>query len=151
MDFLRRNTGVDLYELFVNLFESRVDILDVGLVLNNFVTHHMHDDFSHPARRAISRTLKDDVLHGPAAQVLYALLAQNPGYCISDIAFAAPIRADDGGNPVTSEEYFGVVREGFEPGNLEAFQFEHARNRLLLPKPVPRIPNSGGACTGVPI
>jgi hypothetical protein len=25
----------------------------------------------------------------------------------------------------------GVVREGFETGNLEAFEFEHARNRLF--------------------
>jgi hypothetical protein len=31
----------------------------------------------------------------------------------------------------------GVVREGFKTGNLEAFQFEHARNRLFSLSPEP--------------
>ena len=85
---------------------------------------------SHAARLAISRTLEDDILHRAAAQVFDPLFAEDPGYCIRDIAFAAAIRPDNGSNAVTCEENLGVVREGFETGNLEAFQFEHARNRL---------------------
>jgi hypothetical protein len=45
---------------------------------------------------------------------------------VGNVTFAAAVRAYDGGYAVSGEEYLGVVREGFETGNLEAFQFEHA-------------------------
>jgi hypothetical protein len=63
--------------------------------------------------------------------VFDALFSQNPGDGVRDIAFAAAIWADYGGDSVTSEEYFGVIREGLETGNLEAFQFEHAKSSII--------------------
>ena len=98
----------------------------------DFVAHHVHDDFGHAAGLAISRALKDHVLHCAAAQMLDALLAENPGDRIGDVALAAAVWPDDGGNSVTCEENFGVVREGFEAGNFEAFQFEHRQSVDLM-------------------
>jgi hypothetical protein len=57
--------------------------------------------------------------------VFDALFTENPGYCIRNVAFAAAVWPDNGSNSVTCEENLGVVREGFETGNLEALQFEH--------------------------
>ena len=97
-----------------------------GSLLDDLVPNHVHDHFGHAAGWAIARALKDDVLHSAAAQVFDTLLAQDPGDGVGDIALAAAVWPDDGGNSVTSEENFGIVREGFEAGNLEAFEFEHA-------------------------
>src|SRR6185369_6877248 len=105
--------------------ERRVDVFDVGLDLVDFVADHVHDDFRHAARRTIARALEDDVLHLAAAQMLNALLAEDPCDRVGNIALAAAIRANDGGDSVSGEEYFGIVGEGFEPGNFEAFEFEH--------------------------
>jgi hypothetical protein len=55
----------------------------------------VHDDFGHAARRTIARALKDDVLHLAAAQVLNALLAEDPRDRIGNVALAAAIRAND--------------------------------------------------------
>ena len=96
-------------------------------MLNSLVAQHVHDDFSHATWFAVSRALEDHILHGAAAQMLDALLAQDPGDGVRDIALATAVGSDNGGNSLPSEEYFGVVREGFETGNLEAFQFEHAK------------------------
>jgi hypothetical protein len=79
------------------------------------------------------------------------LLAQDPGYCIGDVAFAAAVWPDNGGNSFTCEENLGVVREGFEPGNLEAFQFEHARICLFSHASTPNPNASEGSREGVPI
>ena len=134
---LCRNDSVNVYDLVVEQFKRGIDVFNVRLVLNGFIAHHVHDDFCHATRLSVSRTLEDDVLHGATAQMFDALLAQNPGYGIRDVALAAAVGSDDGGYSVTSEEYFGVVREGFETGNLEAFQFEHAKIVCCLPKPRP--------------
>ena len=88
----------------------------------DFVAHHVHDDFGHAARLTVARALKDDVLHLAAAQVLDALLAQNPGDRVGNVALAAAVWPDDGGYSVSCEENFGVVREGFEAGDFEAFE-----------------------------
>ena len=119
-------------------------------MLNHVVPHHVHDHFSHAAGLAVSRALEDDVLHLPAAQMLHALFAQHPGYGVRDIALAAAVWPDNGGNAIPCKDNFGVVREGFEPGDLEAFQFEHARKRLLSPKPELKA-ESERPRTGVPI
>ena len=74
-----------------------------------------------PLGWTIARALKDDVLHLAAAQMLYALLAQNPGDRIGNVALAAAIRPDDAGDSVTGEDDFSVVREGFKAGDFEAF------------------------------
>src|SRR6185437_8306919 len=128
-----RDYGVNVYYLIVQELERGVDIFNVRFVLNGFVSHHVHDDFRHATGGSIPRALKDDVLHGPAAQMFYPLLAQNPRYGVRNIALATAVRSDNGCNSVTCEEYFGVVREGFKTGNLEAFQFEHAKIVCLCP------------------
>ncbi len=46
---------------------------------------------------ALRRTGKDDILHALAAQLLRGLLAQHPADGIADIALAAAVRSDDGG------------------------------------------------------
>ena len=92
----------------------------------DFIAHHVHDDFGHAARLAVARALEDDVFHLAAAQVLNALLAQNPGNRVGNVALAAAVGPDNGGNSVPCEEYFGVVREGFEASDLQALEFEHS-------------------------
>src|SRR5688500_13222253 len=98
----------------------------------------MQDNFSHTVRLAISRALKDDVLHFAAAQVLDPLLAQNPGNSVSDVALAAAVWTNDGCYAFACEEDFSVVRKGFESGYFEAFQFEHARVCPNCPTPRPK-------------
>jgi hypothetical protein len=50
--------------------------------------------------------------------MLDSLLAQNPSDSVRYVAFAAAIWPNNGGNSVTCEENFCVVREGFEAGDL---------------------------------
>ena len=85
----------------------------------------MHDDFRHAAGSTVARALEDNVLHLAAAQVLDALLAEDPGDGVGNITFAAAVRANDGGDSVSCEDYFGVVGEGFEASNFKALEFEH--------------------------
>ena len=87
-------------------------------MLWQLVPQHMHDDLGHTARRTISRTLKDDVFHLSAAQMLDALFTQNPSDRVSDIALTAAVGSNNGGDAIPSKEYFCVVREGFEAGDL---------------------------------
>ena len=55
-----------------------------------------------------------------------ALFAEDPGDRVSHVALAAAVRTNDGGDSVPSEDYFGVVGEGFEPSDFQAFEFEHS-------------------------
>jgi hypothetical protein len=57
--------------------------------------------------------------------VFDALFAEDPGNRVGNVAFAAAIWANDGGDSVSGEDYFGVVGEGFEAGDFQALQFEH--------------------------
>src|SRR5205085_9872061 len=99
---------------------------DIWLGFDYLVADHVHDDFGHATRRTIARSLKDDVFHLAAAQMFDPLLAQNPGNRVGHVALTAAIWADDGGNSVSSEDYFGVVGEGFEAGDFQALEFEHS-------------------------
>jgi hypothetical protein len=61
-------------------------------------------DFSHAHWSAVSAAIKDDVFHLFAAEGFRALLAENPGDGVGNIALAAPVRAHDGGDaPVEGE------------------------------------------------
>ena len=91
----------------------------------DLVADQVHHDFRHTTCGPVARSLKDDVFHLAAAQVLDTLLAQNPRNRVSNVAFAAAVRADDGGYSVSCEDYFGVVGEGFEAGDFQALEFEH--------------------------
>ena len=55
-----------------------------------------------------------------AAQGFGTLLADHPADGIGDIAFAAPVGADDRGESVGEIEASGI-NEGFETGKLELF------------------------------
>ncbi len=60
---------------------------------------------------------EDDVLHPIAAQALGALLAHHPRDGVGDVALAAPVRADDGGDPLV-EGQLRAIGERFEPVDL---------------------------------
>src|SRR6202000_2621262 len=48
----------------------------------------------HPVRPAVLRPVEDDVGHGPAAQMLRALLAHAPADGVDDVRLAAPVGPD---------------------------------------------------------
>ncbi len=77
--------------------------------------------FSGRARLARVAAAEDHVLHLVAAQALGALLAKHPRDGVGDVALAAAIRPDDGGDALV-ERKLGAVGEGLEPGDLEAFE-----------------------------
>src|SRR6185437_14856356 len=110
----------------IDLFECRIDILNVRLVFDCFVAHHVQHDFRHTARLTIARALKDHVLHLAAAQVLHPLFAQNPGDSVGHVALAAAVRPDNRSYPVTSEAKVSMVREGLESCDFETLKLEHS-------------------------
>ena len=64
---------------------------------------------------------ENEVFHPVAAQALGALLAEHPGERVNDIALAAAIRPDDGGDSGV-EGQFRPIRKALEAGNLHALQ-----------------------------
>ncbi len=64
---------------------------------------------------------EDDVLHLLATQALGALLAEDPGQGIGDVALAAPVGPDDGGDAFVEGELRSVGK-GFETGQFESFE-----------------------------
>src|ERR1044072_9342386 len=99
------------------------------------IANQVHNDFSHATGRPVSRPLENDILHFTATEVLYALFAQHPGNGVSDVAFAAAIRSDDGSYPVSGEDYLCVVGERFKTGNFQALKFEHALGGSVIGEP----------------
>ena len=73
----------------------------------------------HPQRLAAVGAVEDDVLHGAAAQGLGALLAEHPGDRFREVALAAAVGADDGGD-AAGEADFHRIDKGLEAGDLEA-------------------------------
>src|SRR6266699_2600810 len=99
----------------------------------------MQDDFSHPAGRTIARALKDDIFHFAAAQMLYALLAQDPGNSVGNIALAAAVRSDNARDSLTGEDEVSVVREGLEARDFEASKLEHRQSVDLMRGVTPKL------------
>jgi hypothetical protein len=95
----------------------------------------VHDHFRHAARRPVARALEDDVFHLAAAQVLNALLAEDPCDGVGNVALTAAVRTNDGSDSVSSEDYFGVVGEGFKASDFQALEFEHSLNSSCLSQP----------------
>src|SRR5262249_2185662 len=110
----------------------RIDIFDVRLFFSRLVAHHVQHDLGHAARWTIARALKDNVFHLAAAQVLHALLAQNPGDGVGDVALAAAVRPDDRSYAITSEAKVSMIREGLEPCDFEALKLEHRCPSFLM-------------------
>jgi len=69
--------------------------------------------------------VEDDVFHPLAAKALRALLTQHPGDGVDDVALAAAVGADDGGDAAI-EGQVGAIGKALESGNLEALQ-SHVR------------------------
>src|SRR6476620_560012 len=114
-----------------------------------FIADQVHDDFSHAARRPISRALEDDILHFAATEVFYTLLPEHPGNGISDIALAAAVGPHDGCYAVSGEDYLCVVGERFKTGDFQALKFEHALGcSVIRPASRPETRFEGNACTG---
>src|SRR5688572_13642034 len=97
--FLRENR-IDVHQPIVDLLQRRIDIFNVRFGRIDLVSDQVHDDFGHATRRTIAGALEDDVFHLAAAQVLNALLTEDPRNGISDVTFAAAVRANDGGDSV---------------------------------------------------
>jgi hypothetical protein len=64
--------------------------------------------------------------------VLHALLAQNPGDCVGNIAFAATVWTDNSSYAVTSEDEVSVVSKGLKARDFEASQLEHRQSVDLM-------------------
>src|SRR6185436_19458657 len=109
----------------IDLLEGRVDVLDIRLVFNGLVALQVKHDFRHAARGTIAGPLEDDVLHLAAAQMFDALLAQDPGDRVGNIALAAPVRPDNGSYALTGEAKVSMVRKGLESHDFEALKLEH--------------------------
>jgi len=77
--------------------------------------------FRHAGRGTAAAAVEYDVLHVVAAEGLGALLAQRPPQRVKDIALAATVRADDGGNPGLQIEG-SPVRKGLESVQLYLFE-----------------------------
>ena len=71
-------------------------------------------DLGNAHRLARRRAREDDVLHGLAAQLLGALLAQYPQNRIGDIRFSRAVRTDDDGQ-ARLKRHMGAVGKRLEP------------------------------------
>ncbi len=100
--------------MLVDLFQRRINIFNVGFVLDVFVAHQVQNDFGHAAGRTVARALKDHVFHVGPAQMFDSLLAQNPGDRIRNVALAATVRPDNGSYAFTRKDEISMVREGLK-------------------------------------
>ena len=78
-------------------------------------------DFGRGRRLARVAAVEDDVLHLLAAQALGALLAHHPRDGVGDVALAAAVGPDDGGDAFV-EGQFRAVGERFEAVDFESFK-----------------------------
>src|SRR5688572_9769351 len=109
----------------IDLLERRIDVLDIGLVFGGFVPLQVEHDFRHAAGLPIARALKDDIFHLATAQVLDALLAQNPGDRVGNVALAAAVRPDNCSYAVAGKAKVSMVRKGLESRDFETLKLEH--------------------------
>ena len=78
-------------------------------------------DFRRAGRLAGVAAAEDHVLHAVAAQALRALLAKHPGERVDDVALAAAVGADNGGDPVV-EGQLGAIGKALEARDLETLK-----------------------------
>ena len=77
--------------------------------------------FGGRGRLARVAAAEDHVFHLLAAQALGALLAHHPGDGVGDVALAAAVRADDGGDALV-EGQLGAIGKRFEAVDFETFK-----------------------------
>ena len=90
-------------------------------------------DFGHAERGPRFGAGEDDVLHFAAAEGLGRLLAKDPADAVEDVAFAAAVGADDGGDSGMEFEG-GAVGERLKSNDVERLQVHGA---FLRPAPYP--------------
>ena len=78
-------------------------------------------DLGHRQRLARLAAREDHVLHRGAAQALHALLAEDPGDGVGDVALAAAVGAHDAGDPALEGEFL-LVAEGLEADDLDSLE-----------------------------
>ena len=77
--------------------------------------------FGGAGRLARVAAAEDDVFHLLAAEALGALLAEHPRDGVGDVALAAAVGSDDGGDASVEGE-LRAIGKGFEAGDLKAFE-----------------------------
>ena len=87
------------------------------------VQHERHLGHAHGAARGGAG--EDDVLHGLAAQLLGALLAEDPEDGVGDVGLARPVGAHDHGEAGV-EDHLRLVREGLETLERERLEVHGA-------------------------
>ncbi len=80
--------------------------------------------FAHRQRPAARRALEDDVVHGLAADVRSAVLAEDPDDGVADVGLTAAVRADDGRHR-RREGKLGRIVERFEAVDFQFVETKH--------------------------
>ena len=96
--------------------------------------------FGGRGRLAGVAAVEDDVFHALAAQALGALLAQHPRDGVDDVALAAPVGPDDGGDAIV-EAQLGAVGKALEAGDVQSGKTHGRRFRA---QPSPQTADGGG-------
>ena len=78
-------------------------------------------DLGHAHRLARRRAREDDVFHGLAAQLLGALLAQDPQNRVGDVRFSRAVGTDDDGQ-ARLKRHMGAVGKRLEPFEREGLE-----------------------------
>ena len=78
-------------------------------------------DLGHTHRLARRRAREDDVLHGLAAQLLGALLTQDPQNRVGDVRFSRAVGTDDDGQ-ARLKRHMGAVGKRLEPFEREGLE-----------------------------
>src|ERR1019366_5963472 len=84
------------------------------IFLVQFRIHQRHGHVGHAERFAVARPREDHVFHAGPAQALGRLFAQHPTDGIADVALAAAVGADNGGDPVPVKAQFGAIAEALK-------------------------------------
>jgi hypothetical protein len=87
-------------------------------------TGELEVHLGHADRLTGGRTREDDVGHGPAAEALGTLFAEDPGDGVRDVALAAPVRADDPGH-TTLERQLLPIAERLKANDFNLIQTHH--------------------------
>jgi len=74
---------------------------------------------------------KDNIFHGFAAKLLDTLLTHYPSERINNIALAASIRTNNGGNPLR-ELYAGFFMKRFKARNLKFLKFHTVETSCIV-------------------
>ncbi len=82
---------------------------------------HAEVDLGHPQGLPRLAPVEDHVLHGDAPEALDALLSEDPGDGVGDVALATAVRADDPGHAAL-EIQFLLVAEGLEANDLDSIE-----------------------------